>query len=153
LLDEAHRDEIRPRREHLSELDERRPELLERHADALLGGQRLRCRILGDAGETAPHALDAADEAEPRHEVAPAVLDEHRRDLAHALQVADGLRDAEERRDLHGGQIPSPSPRLFASPATSASRAATRASSRAMRVAASSGAGAAAATSAPAAAS
>ncbi len=102
LDDEAHRDQVGPRREDLAELHEGGAQLFEGHPDPLFG--RVAHQFAAPAAEAreAARQLERALQFEPRDQVAETELHDHAQDLAQALQVLEGARDADERAELHG---------------------------------------------------
>ena len=87
------RQQVFPRREHLAEFDEGRPEFLERKPDALLRFK------MSDFARFAPMqdlagALEQRDDAGATHDIAQPMPDQDRADLAQAWQVPDRAGDA-----------------------------------------------------------
>ena len=87
------RQQVLPRREHLAEFDEGRPEFLERKPDALLRFK------MSDVARFAPMqdlagALEQRDDAGATHHIAQPMPDQDRADLAQAWQVPDRAGDA-----------------------------------------------------------
>ena len=87
------RQQVLPRREHLAEFDEGRPEFLERKPDALLRFK------MSDFARFAPMqdlagALEQRDDAGATHDIPQPMPDQDRADLAQAWQVPDRAGDA-----------------------------------------------------------
>jgi hypothetical protein len=86
LRDPRRREEVDARRHHLPELDEGRPELLEREAHALRRVELLRLGRLAPVQDL-PGALEHPGDADAAHELPQPVADQYRGDLLQARQL------------------------------------------------------------------
>ena len=94
FLRERHADLVGPRAQNLPELDERRPQLFDRHPNPRLAaqmGELLAIAILQEALHQR--------EIEPAHPIRQPVLAEYREDLAPAIHIAIDVGDG---GDFHG---------------------------------------------------
>lgn len=87
--DDVGRDEVRTRAHYLAELDERRPEFLQRHPDPLGGRVVLGDLRLSLPQNDPPTPLDVPAELQPLQQITKAVIEQDSEDFAAAAEIAE----------------------------------------------------------------